>query len=157
MRDVPVGPPRVNPWDRSGPEVWEMLVLKRMLFGEMPAWAEILFPSPARRSSTFTAPSWASAARSCFTVRLSTGLSATQRGAEPTVHPRKMPRDVVAHPSAARVTSGWSPAGPRACPPGQRGRTGCAALSGIFTRSDPASQSHSAFNSLSTPNLLLCI
>lgn len=84
--------------------------------------AEIPFPgaelSPARRSSTFTAPLWASPAWSCFTVRLSTGLSATQRGAEPIVHPRKVPRDIVAHPSCSQGHLGLVPSGATCVSPG---------------------------------------
>lgn len=85
------------------------------------------------------------------------GSAPPKEGLNPLCIPGRCHGTLSPTPAAARVTLGWSPAGPRACPPGRRGRTGCAVLSGIFTRSDPASQSHSAFNSLSTPNLLLCI
>lgn len=121
-------------------------------------WMRLAFPS-----STGTVPLWAFPPQSCFTVLECVGLSITHRGTESSVHPRKMPWDIITHPSITSVTldTSWrlpcGAVGPCACPLWQRSRTGCAVLSGIFTRSDPALQSHRAFNSLSTPNLLLCI
>lgn len=147
---------------------WEMPVLKRMLFWEMPAWAEIPFPgaelaAQLRGAAQARLPPGHPHPGAVSLYIYPRGSAPPEEGLNPPCVPGKCHRTL--SPTPAQPGSPWAcpqrlpggAAGPRACPPGQRGRTGCAVLSGIFTRSDPASQSHSAFNSLSTPNLLLCI